>query len=60
MHMKSSSHSLNQENTPIVLHHVALTQFPEEGLVMSNDDKLEITLVLALIDNSVRTRKYAR
>ncbi len=37
---------------PVILHNIALSQFPKEILVMCDNDKLEMTLVLSFVDDS--------
>jgi hypothetical protein len=40
-------------NSPIIFHGVTLTELPKEILVMRNDDKLEIGVVLSFVDDTV-------
>jgi hypothetical protein len=37
---------------PIVLHHIALAQFPQEILIVRDDNELKIRPVLALVDDA--------
>lgn len=36
-----------------MLHHIILPKLPQEILIMCDDDQLEMTLILALVDNAV-------
>lgn len=37
---------------PVILHDIALTQFPKEVLVVGDDDELEVCVVLTLVDDA--------
>ena len=39
--------------SPVVLHHIALPELPQEVLVMGDDDELEIRVIPAFIDDAV-------
>lgn len=39
-------------NLPIVFHDVTLTELPKEIFVMRDDDKLEVSVVLPLINDA--------
>ena len=39
-------------NVPVIFHHITLTEFSQEILVMSDDDELEIGVVPALVDDA--------
>ena len=54
---KESIHLLTEvptHNSPIVLHGITLTELPKEVLVMRNDDKLEVSVVLSFVDDTAR------
>ena len=42
----------NPRDSPVVLHHVTLAELAKEVLVVCNDDKLEVGVVLSLIDDA--------
>jgi hypothetical protein len=39
-------------HSPIVFHNITLTEFPKEILVMCDDDKLEVSVVLSFVDDA--------
>lgn len=39
-------------NLPIVFHDVTLTELPKEIFVMRDDDKLEVSVVLPLVNDA--------
>lgn len=42
---------------PVVIHHIALTQLPQEVLVVSDDDELEVGMVLSFVDDTGHVRQ---
>ena len=42
----------NPRDSPVVLHYVTLAELAKEVLVVCNDDKLEVGVVLSLIDDA--------
>ena len=42
---------------PVVVHHITLTQLPQEVLVVGDDDELEVGMVLSFIDDTNRGRQ---
>jgi hypothetical protein len=39
-------------NSPIIFHDITLTELPKEILVMRDDDKLEVSVVLSFVDDA--------
>ena len=39
-------------NSPIIFHDITLAELPKEILVMRNDDKLEVSMVLSFVDDA--------
>ena len=46
---------LRLSGLPVVLHHVGLAKLAKEVLVVSDDDELEVRVILALVDDTGRT-----
>lgn len=47
-------HVVGGSGSPVVLHHVVLTKFPQEVFVMSDHDELEVCVIPALVDDTER------
>lgn len=38
--------------SPVIFHYIGLAQFPKEILIVSDDDELEIVVILSFIDDT--------
>ena len=42
---------------PVIVHNIALAQLPQEVLIVSDNDKLEVGVILPFVDNAGQDRQ---